>query len=122
MAGKLYSEIPSLDLADFINGTAREKSEFFRSLGDAYTHIGFVSIRNHLLDNALQENLYESVREFFALPEQVKLKYEKEELFGQRGYIGKGKEHAKGRNVGDLKEFFHIGQELDQNDQINFDE
>src|SRR5574339_304542 len=31
---------------------------------------------------------------------------------GQRGYTGKGKEHAKGRNTGDLKEFYHIGQEL----------
>ncbi|MEX1239173.1 MAG: 2OG-Fe(II) oxygenase family protein, partial [Cyclobacteriaceae bacterium] len=28
----------------------------------------------------------------------------------------KGKEHAKGRNTGDLKEFLHIGQELSQND------
>ncbi|MGC1243907.1 MAG: 2OG-Fe(II) oxygenase family protein, partial [Chryseosolibacter sp.] len=39
-------------------------------------------------------------------------RYERSELAGQRGYIGKGKEHAKGRNTGDLKEFFHVGQEL----------
>jgi isopenicillin N synthase-like dioxygenase len=36
----------------------------------------------------------------------------KPEIGFQRGYTGKGKEHAKGRNTGDLKEFYHVGQEL----------
>jgi isopenicillin N synthase-like dioxygenase len=31
---------------------------------------------------------------------------------GQRGYTGFGKEHAKNRTVGDLKEFYHVGQQL----------
>ena len=39
-------------------------------------------------------------------------------LAGQRGYIGKGKEHAKGRTTGDLKEFYHIGQEVEDGDPI----
>ncbi len=49
---------------------------------------------------------------FFALPDDIKKKYEKPEIGYQRGYTGKGKEHAKGRNTGDLKEFYHVGQEL----------
>ena len=40
------------------------------------------------------------------------------ELAGQRGYVGKGKEHAKGRNTGDLKEFYHVGQNVTDNDPI----
>ncbi|MEL7005248.1 MAG: 2OG-Fe(II) oxygenase family protein [Bacteroidota bacterium] len=48
----------------------------------------------------------------------IKSKYEIEGLAGQRGYIGKGKEHAKGRTTGDLKEFFHIGQEVLDGDPI----
>ena len=32
---------------------------------------------------------------------------------GQRGYTSFGKEHAAGRSVGDLKEFWHFGQDLD---------
>jgi len=39
-------------------------------------------------------------------------------LAGQRGYIGKGKEHAKGRNTGDLKEFYHVGQTVVGDDPI----
>jgi isopenicillin N synthase-like dioxygenase len=108
----LYDEIPSLDLEDFYGGDPGKKEQFVSDLGKAYQNIGFVAIRNHFLNDRLQDELYHAVRQFFALPDEVKCRYERPELAGQRGYIGKGKEHAKGRNTGDLKEFFHIGQEL----------
>ena len=110
MAEILYDEIPSLDLADFTDGPPEQKKQFVKKLGEAYTNIGFVSIRNHGLSDELTEKLYKSVEVFFMLPDEVKKKYEKPELAGQRGYISKGKEKAKGRNTGDLKEFYHVGQ------------
>ena len=106
----LYNEIPSLDLADFTHGNATSKSQFVTDLGTAYQNIGFVAIKNHGLSDSHSEKLYAAVKAFFALNEQAKSKYEFPELFGQRGYISKGKEKAKGRNTGDLKEFFHVGQ------------
>lgn len=108
----LFDEIPSLDLADFTSGTADQKAEFVKKLGDAYQNIGFVAIKNHGLSQDLQDRLYSSIKSFFALPDPIKAKYEKPEIGFQRGYTGKGKEHAKGRNTGDLKEFYHVGQEL----------
>ncbi|MEQ9402470.1 MAG: 2-oxoglutarate and iron-dependent oxygenase domain-containing protein [Cyclobacteriaceae bacterium] len=113
MADILFDEVPSLDLADFTSGSEEDKREFVRKLGEAYTNIGFVSIRNHGLSDDLVEKLYASIEQFFRLPDEVKLKYEKAELFGQRGYVSKGKERAKGRNTGDLKEFYHVGQSDD---------
>ena len=110
MADILYDQVPSLDLADFTNGTQEQKENFVKSLGEAYTNIGFVSIKNHGLSDELTERLYGSVEKFFRLPDEIKLAYEKKELAGQRGYISKGREKAKGRNTGDLKEFFHVGQ------------
>lgn len=110
MAEILFDTVPSLDLADFTSGSAEKKAEFVSKLGEAYSNIGFVSIKNHGLSDDLTSNLYKSVEEFFRLPDEVKQKYEKPELAGQRGYISKGKEKAKGRNTGDLKEFFHVGQ------------
>ncbi|RYE14349.1 MAG: isopenicillin N synthase family oxygenase, partial [Sphingobacteriales bacterium] len=80
--------------------------------------IGFVAIKNHGLSDELTENLYTAVKKFFSLPDADKQKYEVPELAGQRGYIGKGKEHAKGRNTGDLKEFYHVGQEVTDGDPI----
>lgn len=108
----LYDEIPSLDLADFYSGDERRKQKFVADLGTAYHNIGFVAIRNHFLTEAMQQELYRSIKKFFALPDDVKKKYEQPGLAGQRGYTGKAKEHAKGRNTGDLKEFYHVGQEL----------
>ena len=110
MADILYDKVPSLDLTDFTNGSQEHKEQFFRTLGEAYTNIGFVSIKNHGLSDDLTKNLYGAVEKFFKLPDEIKKKYEKTDLAGQRGYISKGREKAKGRNTGDLKEFFHVGQ------------
>lgn len=108
----LFDEIPSLDLADFTSGTAEQKATFVKKLGEAYQNIGFVAIKNHGLSKDLQDRLYNSIKAFFSLPDEIKKKYEKPEIGYQRGYTGKGKEHAKGRNTGDLKEFYHVGQEV----------
>lgn len=113
----LYDKIPSLDLSDFYSGDQYKKEAFVSALGAAYHSIGFVAIRNHFLKDEMQQQLYAAIKKFFALPDEVKQKYERPALAGQRGYIGKGKEHAKGRNTGDLKEFFHVGQELPE-DQL----
>lgn len=108
----LYDEIPSLNLADFYEGDASQKQKFVDTLGTAYTNIGFAAIRNHFLTDDLQNRLYAAIKSYFALPDDTKKKYERTDLAGQRGHTGKGKEHAKGRNTGDLKEFYHVGQEL----------
>jgi len=118
MSDQLYDQIPSLDLADFMSGDQVRKQKFVEDLGAAYHTIGFVSIRNHFLNDELTRKLYNVIRRFFSMPEDIKKKYEAPELAGQRGYIGKGKEHAKGRNTGDLKEFYHVGQEVADDDPI----
>lgn len=110
MNDSLYTEIPALDLADFTAGSVEQKKAFVKALGDAYQNIGFVAIKNHGLSDALTKKLYMVVQDFFSLPDEVKQKYERKELAGQRGYISKGREKAKGRNTGDLKEFYHVGQ------------
>ena len=107
---QLYDEIPSLDLADFTSGNPTLKAAFVQALGGAFNSIGFVAIKNHGLTNELTQNLYDAVKAFFQLDDATKKKYEKLELNGQRGYVGKGRETAKGSKVADLKEFYHIGQ------------
>ncbi|MEL6557258.1 MAG: 2-oxoglutarate and iron-dependent oxygenase domain-containing protein [Bacteroidota bacterium] len=106
----LFDEIPSLDLDDFRKGDLDAKMEFVKKLGEAYNNIGFVAIKNHGLSDKLTSHLYDSVKTFFKQPDELKLKYEISGIFGQRGYVSKGKEKAKGRNTGDLKEFYHVGQ------------
>ena len=114
----LFDKIPSLDLADFTSGDPQRKNKFVQELGEAYNSIGFVAIKNHYLSDDLSKKLYDIIKKFYALPDAIKQQYEIPGLAGQRGYIGKGKEHAKGRNTGDLKEFYHVGQEVLDNDPI----
>lgn len=118
MAEHLYNEIPSLDLASFLDGSQEDKDKFVAELGLAYQNIGFVAIKNHGLSDDLVTKLYDTIQQFFELPDDIKANYEIEGLFGQRGYVGKGKEHAKGRSTGDLKEFYHVGQFVEDGDEI----
>lgn len=106
------TSIPILDLHHFTQGTAETRQQFIRDLGRTYEEIGFAAIRNHRLSDELTRKLYEVVQAFFHLPDAVKQQYEIEGMAGQRGYTSKGKEHARHRSVGDLKEFYHVGQEV----------
>ena len=105
------NNIPSVDLADFLSEDPERKKKFVNEIGKAYEEIGFVALKNHFLSDDLVNELYKEVKSFFALPLETKKKYEIEGLAGQRGYISFGKEHAKGKKEGDLKEFWHFGQE-----------
>jgi isopenicillin N synthase-like dioxygenase len=102
--------IPSVDLAQFLNGDEKNKAAFVQELGRAYEEVGFVAVKNHGVPNELIADLYKYVQEFFSLPLNQKKEYEIPELAGQRGYTSFGKEHAKGSDAPDLKEFFQYGQ------------
>lgn len=107
--------IPSVDLRDFLSDDPIRKQKFVNEIGKAYEDIGFVALKGHFLDDQLVESLYGEVKKFFQLPTETKEKYEIPGIGGQRGYVSFGKEHAKGRSAGDLKEFWHFGQYVDEN-------
>lgn len=110
--------IPTVDLSDFTSGDVAQKKAFVKALGEAYETIGFVAVKNHGLSDELVTSLYNDVSNFFGLPAAQKSKYEIPGIGGQRGYVSFGKEHAKGRSEGDLKEFWHFGQYVEDNDPI----
>ena len=110
--------IPSVDLTDFLSGDIARKQKFINEIGEAYEEIGFVALRGHFLSDELTENLYKEVKNFFDLPAEVKQSYEIEGIGGQRGYTSFGKESAKGKKEGDLKEFWHFGQEVEGNEAL----
>jgi isopenicillin N synthase-like dioxygenase len=109
--------IPVVDLADF-SGNPKQKASFVDALGKAYEEVGFVAVQHHGIESDTIAGLYTNTREFFSLPSDIKRKYEIAGLAGQRGYTSFGKEHAKGSNAADLKEFFQFGQTVVDNDPI----
>ena len=110
--------IPVVDLSLFVHGNEKERRDFVGELGKAFHEIGFVGVKNHGIPNELIDGFYSNARAFFSQPETVKRKYEIEGLAGQRGYTSFGKEHAKQSAVPDLKEFFQIGQEVEDGDPV----
>ncbi len=105
------NKIPSVNLADFLSEDPNRKQNFINEIGNAYETIGFVALKGHFLNEALVDELYAEIKNFFELPVAVKQKYEIPGIGGQRGYVSFGKESAKGKKEGDLKEFWHFGQE-----------
>lgn len=105
--------IPQANLKDFLSNDPKLKNKFVQHIGASFQEIGFIALKGHFLEEQLQEDLYQEIRAFFALPSQTKETYEIYGSAGQRGYTGFGKEHAQGRTTGDLKEFWHFGQNLD---------
>jgi isopenicillin N synthase-like dioxygenase len=114
-------KIPSVDLLDFLSEDPARKQKFVNEIGKAYQEIGFVALKGHFLSQELVERLYKAVKAFFDLPRETKEKYEVPGIGGQRGYTAFGKEHAKGRSEGDLKEFWHFGQYVAEEDKAKFD-
>ncbi len=104
------NKIPSVNLADFLSDDKSRKEKFINEIGNAYENIGFVALKGHFLDDTLIDNLYSEIKKFFDLPINIKEQYEIPGIGGQRGYVSFGKESAKGKKEGDLKEFWHFGQ------------
>ena len=107
--------VPTVDLSQYVNGTAEQKAAFVQDLAKAFHEVGFVAVANHGVPKTLVEGFFQASKAFFAFPTEVKQRYELSGLAGQRGYTSFGKEHAKQSQVADLKEFFQIGQEVEAN-------
>jgi isopenicillin N synthase-like dioxygenase len=104
--------IAVLDLSHYTRGTPAERERFIRAWGEGLVEFGFVSIVNHGVDDALIRRTYADAERLFALPKEAKQRYVIPGGGGQRGYTPFGREHAKNRTVGDLKEFWHVGRDL----------
>lgn len=109
------SKVPTLDISKFKSDDENLVKEFSNDLGTSFNQTGFAIIKNHGLTNEMTNDLYDAIKSFFNIEDEKKIKYYFPELYGQRGYVIKGQEHAKGSSKGDLKEFFHIGNPVISN-------
>lgn len=107
----MTTQVPRVNLKAYREGTANDKAHFIQTVGDGLRHVGFLNVDGHGLDPKLVAETYDLFRRFFNLDEAVKRQYDRVPG-GARGYTPFGREHAKDHAVPDLKEFWHIGQEL----------
>lgn len=107
----MSQSVPHINLQDYLHGDEATRKQFVQTLGDGLCEFGFLTVGGHGVDRALIDRSYELFQEFFALDEEIKKKYDC--VPGNaRGYTPFGREHAKDSDQPDLKEFWHVGQEL----------
>jgi isopenicillin N synthase-like dioxygenase len=102
--------IPTLDIRRFDT----DRRAFVAELGNAYREWGFCGISHHGIPAERIAAAYAAFKRFFALPTETKLKYHVKGSGGARGYTPFGIETAKDSRYPDLKEFWHIGREIDR--------
>ncbi len=98
-------DLPVLDLAE-------PPQRFSDAIGESFRAFGFALVKGHGIDPALIAEAWRLTAELFALPEGEKRGYHLDRLAGARGYTPFGTEIAKGAELHDLKEFWHIGRDL----------
>jgi len=106
--------IPVVDLDAWRSGDM----SFAHDLGRALETYGFVAVENHGVHAETRARALAQVKALFDLDDPIKKGYERPKHGRQRGYTPRGVERAKNVSIGDLKEFWHIGPELDENSAL----
>ena len=84
-----------------------------RELGGSFKTYGFATVVDHGLDPALVAKAWALTKELFDQPDAQKRKGFDTTIAGQRGYTPFKTEIAKGADYHDLKEFWHVGRDVD---------
>jgi len=100
--------VPTLDIRRY----DIDRDAFVAEIGAAYREYGFCCISGHGIPPELIDGSYDRFKAFFALPQEVKLRYHVKGGGGARGYTPFMVETAKDSKYPDLKEFWHIGREI----------
>ena len=118
--------IPVLDLQRFASPHPEEVAAAARELDDICREIGFLVIRNHGVDEGVQDALYRAARSFFDLPLEAKMTVRRPRHDQNRGYIPCGEETLARMHGGDtppdFKEVFAIGPFDRPDDRYHSDE
>ena len=94
----------------------KDRHNFSNELGESFKQWGFAGIKDHNIDKDLVRDVISLFSEFFSLSRDIKDNYYKPDLGGARGYTPIKIETPKGGEDPDIKEFWHVGRSLNQDD------
>ena len=103
-------DVATVHLDDFSRGAGATRDDFVTTLGESLVGTGFVKVDGHRVTPSDVDAAYAAARDFFALPAEVKAAYVLPK--GAGGYTPFGTEHAKDSEAIDLKEFWHVHQDV----------
>ncbi|MGN6375995.1 MAG: isopenicillin N synthase family dioxygenase [Sphingomonas sp.] len=102
------AQVPTLSLQQ----QATDPEGFAAAFGGSFERFGFAIVADHGIDQDLIDRAWQLTEALFKLPEEEKRGNHVAGGGGARGYTPFKTEIAKGADVVDLKEFWHVGREL----------
>ncbi len=111
-------KVPVLSLSHYTAGSPEQQVKFIEQLFLGIRDYGFIILKDHGVSAELLSKAYQTLEKFSQLPVGTKIQYAKAHG-GQRGYTPFGTEHAKDSPVMDLKEFWHVGQEISSGHELS---
>ncbi|EPY19100.1 iron/ascorbate oxidoreductase family protein [Strigomonas culicis] len=100
--------LPIIDLSELDNENTR--ADFYRKLRHMARDVGFFYLVGHGVDPAERDDLLDTAKRFFALPQDAKDKISMDNSPHFRGYTKLGNENT--RNKTDYREQLDIGEEV----------
>lgn len=89
-----------------------------QQLGSSFQTYGFATVVDHGLDPALVSKAWALTKQLFEQSESQKMTGFDKAIAGQRGYTPFKTEIAKGADYHDLKEFWHVGRDIDRDSPL----
>ncbi|KIW62937.1 hypothetical protein PV04_09824 [Phialophora macrospora] len=120
---KTFESIPQIDFRD-MHGSSVERKRLADQVGSAFKECGFLYACNHGISEELQARVLDVMREFFALPQEEKMKIHINHSSEIKGYECLLETKLDTTTRGDLKEALNFGEdptEPEQNCPPGFD-
>lgn len=73
-----FESIPQVDFSKVDSPSHEERKAIANQIGAAFRDSGFLYAANHGIDEGLQEQLYDVMKDFFSLPVEEKMKVSRE--------------------------------------------
>jgi isopenicillin N synthase-like dioxygenase len=109
-------EIPVISLVGLRSGRHEDLERIGREIGRAARGLGFFSVADHGIPQALIDTVFAESATFFGLPEAEKQRLSVTQSTSYRGYVCFSEEKLDPSLPGDIKECFNAGPDLAADD------
>lgn len=106
-----FDRIPTVDFQNANSSVLEERLAVAREVGKAFAEVGFLYALNHGISADLQERVTNVIKDFFAQPQEEKMKIHINKSPTIKGYEPLLETRIDDRTRGDLKEAFNMADD-----------
>jgi isopenicillin N synthase-like dioxygenase len=112
MAGHVENSLPIIDFAKIVDSSVEVSGQEKHRLFKAFVETGFVYLKNHSIPDDARNKLFAHAKEFFALPDEEKIKIKTGEDKAFHGWFSPQLTSGDTKHS-DQKEAFDVGNDND---------